>query len=977
MNFDLNEAPFDDLGDEDRCVYVEDSVDVEEVRHVDDFEDVVHVEDVEESEQSLPDDNENLDDGQFEPHLNSDSDANLNDEDFDLVDQFETKFQPGEPVPDPDTAYLLYCEYGRLKGFSVTRRNQDYFTGTKIWRFKEFVCSCNGKSDCKASDGRMPTYKKQVRRCSCKAKLRVSRKWEKEWKVSSFYTEHNHELFPTQQSYLLRSARNLSTYKKSLLEAMQSVGISIAKACRFMEKESGGPQNCGFTRKDAYNHINGLKMKTKVENGDAKCLVEYFTTKANTEPFFYWDFELDDEGRLLNFFFRDTRSSLDYEYFGDVLSVDSTYRTNKYKLVCVPFVGVNHHLNNVMYGMGFLSDETSRSYEWLLTTFWASMSCKEPEVIFTDQCQSLMNAVDIVFTTSSHRLCQWHINQNAPSHFGKLNGSSIFKKAWFHCMNGCDTAGEFEDAWKSMIDQYALGDHRWFNTMYGLKTRWSSAFTNHRFCAGLHATSRSEVTNKVLKSLCNASTSLHDFVLKFEEIQIEWRRKETEEDALCIGVPGLFVLNNELMKGAAKVLTRSVFRKIEQQAAYSMNVDLIKGPSRYDSDDLQFTVTSGFGGGKPRYIEFNRETHLCTCTCRLFETAGFLCSHIFKIYFLMNVKKIPNEYLLKRLSLAAKQRIITNVAADNVVDNDSALHVSGLAFANQVMRTTYELSEYAKVNSDKRGLILTRLASLCKEVYGSNDVQNGLPRDGSEVPKGDCSKGVENSSAGAQYELPKTRGSKVAEKASAGEKKQGLPERRGSKGVENASAVEQHELPKRGGSKAAENASAGEHHELPKRGGSKAAENASAGEQHAMPKRPGSMTVEKPLAREQPQLPKGGISFRNPKVAKTRGETNSTIIRHWDRSKSKGKKKVSNKKSGCKIGGSQKRKLHEAQAAPSDSNATPYESPSVSECWDTTFGWTRADAKRYIHISDNEDRINHTPEDDFQDLDLEFSLSRN
>ncbi|XP_057800126.1 protein FAR1-RELATED SEQUENCE 5-like [Salvia miltiorrhiza] len=676
-----------------------------------------------------------------------------------------------------------------------------------------------------------------------------------------------------------------------------------------MEKESGGPQNCGFTRKDAYNHINGLKMKTKVENGDATWLVQYFTTKANSEPFFYWDFQLDDDGHLMNFFFRDSRSSLDYEYFGDVLSVDSTYRTNKYKLVCVPFVGVNHHLKNVLFGLGFLSDETTRSYEWLLTTFWTSMSAKEPEVIFTDQCQSLMNAIDSVFLTSSHRLCQWHINQNAPSHFGKLNGSATFKRAWFHCMNGCDTETEFEEAWKAMIDEYGLGEHRWFNTMYRLKKRWSSAFTNHRFCAGLHATSRSEVTNKVLKTICSASTSLHDFVFKFDEIQIEWRRKESEEDALCIGMPGLYVDHNELMKNAAKVLTRSVFRKFEHEAKYSLNVDIIKGPSKYDSDDLEFIVSSGCVGGKQRHIQFNKESYLSTCTCRLFETAGYLCSHIFKIYYLMNVKNIPKQYLLKRFSRAAKERILTNVSSGIGVPNDSDLHVSSLAFVNHLMRMTYDLGEYAKLNCDKRGLIMTRLTSLCEEVYGSRNDHNGSPRDHQEVPKGD-----------------------------------------GSKGVQNASARECHELPKRAGSNGVENASAREQDELPKRVASKAAETNSASKQH--------------------ELPKGGVAFRNPKVAKTRGEKNSEIIRHWDRTKS------------CKIRGSRKRKFDQSQTAPSDSNAILYETPSLMQTWDSAFEWTQADARinptpdevyqaqlrRFMNIHDNEARINLIPSDNYQAL---------
>lgn len=51
--------------------------------------------------------------------------------------------------------------------------------------------------------------------------------------------------------------------------------------------------------------------------------------------------------------------------------------------------------------------------------------------------------------------------------------------------------------------------------MYALK--WATAFNNHRFSARLLATSRSEVTNAVLKKLGNSAISLYYFVLNNEK----------------------------------------------------------------------------------------------------------------------------------------------------------------------------------------------------------------------------------------------------------------------------------------------------------------------------------------------------------------------------------------------------------------------------------------------------------------------------
>ena len=55
----------------------------------------------------------------------------------------------------------------------------------------------------------------------------------------------------------------------------------------------------------------------------------------------------------------------DYVLFGDLVFFDTTYRTNKYDMICVLFVGMNHHSKNAMFGCGFLMNEKIRSFVWL------------------------------------------------------------------------------------------------------------------------------------------------------------------------------------------------------------------------------------------------------------------------------------------------------------------------------------------------------------------------------------------------------------------------------------------------------------------------------------------------------------------------------------------------------------------------------------------------------------------------------------
>lgn len=93
--------------------------------------------------------------------------------------------------------------------------------------------------------------------------------------------------------------------------------------------------------------------------------------KSNDEANLFWNVDADDDGKLINPFFRNSRCAIDYEEFCDVLPIDTTYRTNKYNSSCAPFVEINHNKNNVMFGFTFLSNETTSTFEWLFKTFFS------------------------------------------------------------------------------------------------------------------------------------------------------------------------------------------------------------------------------------------------------------------------------------------------------------------------------------------------------------------------------------------------------------------------------------------------------------------------------------------------------------------------------------------------------------------------------------------------------------------------------
>jgi hypothetical protein len=66
--------------------------------------------------------------------------------------------------------------------------------------------------------------------------------------------------------------------------------------------------------------------------------------KKHVNSTFCYDFKVDAQGRLMCVFWVDAMSRKNYNHFGDVVFLHSTYTTNHYNMIFVPFTGVNQQL---------------------------------------------------------------------------------------------------------------------------------------------------------------------------------------------------------------------------------------------------------------------------------------------------------------------------------------------------------------------------------------------------------------------------------------------------------------------------------------------------------------------------------------------------------------------------------------------------------------------------------------------------------
>ena len=102
-------------------------------------------------------------------------------------------------------------------------------------------------------------------------------------------------------------------------------------------------------------------------------------------PLFFFSFDADEENKVRNIFWSYGKSRIAYEHYGDVISFDTTYETNRYNLKFAPFVGINGHGDNLLFAGTVLSDETTETFIWLFNTFRICMRGKAPKSIITDQ----------------------------------------------------------------------------------------------------------------------------------------------------------------------------------------------------------------------------------------------------------------------------------------------------------------------------------------------------------------------------------------------------------------------------------------------------------------------------------------------------------------------------------------------------------------------------------------------------------------
>ncbi|XP_074288470.1 protein FAR1-RELATED SEQUENCE 5-like [Silene latifolia] len=349
------------------------------------------------------------------------------------VRNIATEFTPtiGQTFSTLDEGIQFYETYAIACGFEPRKSSTKRFRSSGDIRTKLIVCHREGFRDSKPTilpitgEEEEPMVKAsnpkktKVTRIGCKARIffrfiikEIDQVQVPFFVVDQFHAAHNHRLSPLKYREFQKKCRNLALQHKQTIVDNCKVNIGPTSNFRSVKEYVDGYENIGASLTEFKNF--GREIKCFIGLKDAQMFVDQLEHLHETQEGFYFAYDIDQNKCLFRVFLADAAARRNYALYGEAVTFDPTYSTNKYDMIFAPFTGVDHHKKSVTFGASLMSKENDQNFKWIFTKFLDCMGGKEPHCFFTDQCPAMKIAVPAAFTNAAHRYCMWHIMKKLP-----------------------------------------------------------------------------------------------------------------------------------------------------------------------------------------------------------------------------------------------------------------------------------------------------------------------------------------------------------------------------------------------------------------------------------------------------------------------------------------------------------------------------------------------------------------------------------
>lgn len=557
----------------------------------------------------------------------------------------------GMEFENENKAYEFYNNYAGMAGFSVRKGWLDKRVSDKTTRSRTLVCSREGfRQERKA--GNEAKRPRPETRIGCPARMKIKLIPNGRYRITKFIEEHNHQPAPPSSKHLLRSQRVTSEYQSGDAD-LTDEDLAVPRSS---VESIGTRHNILLLPPDYRTCLHSKRMKS-IQPGDAEALLKYLQSMQLQNTSFFYAVQLDEDDKLTNIFWADSKSLDDFNYFGDVVCLDTTYKFSVHCRPFVPFIGVNHHKQITIFGAAFLYDETAESFKWLFNTFGIAMHGKLPKTILTDDSVAISSALAIVWPETAHRLCVWQIYHSCMKHLNHVfQSTKTFAKDFSRCIYTFEDEDQFLLGWRSLLEKYDLRSNEWISKLFECRENWALAYGRQTFCADIKSSLQSENFSGELKKYLTPQHDLLSFFKNYEKVVSECRYAELQADFHASqSFPR--IPPSKMLRQAASMYTPAVFEMFRKEFDIFMDCMLYNSGEYGTITEYRISV-----GEQPKeyYVRLDSTDLSVACSCKKFEFMGIHCGHVVKVLDFRNVKELPERYFLRRWKRDAKADLEPN-----------------------------------------------------------------------------------------------------------------------------------------------------------------------------------------------------------------------------------------------------------------------------------------------------------------------------
>ncbi|GJX90662.1 FAR1-related sequence 9-like protein, partial [Tanacetum coccineum] len=468
----------------------------------------------------------------------------------------------------------VYRKYVSEAGFGVRLSCQKRLR-TGFVKQKYIVCNrercpndvCLNTLDPKKNDRLVRSSNFRI--CDCKARVVFDMVPNTtKYTLSTFDVGHNHELDRVEYKHLSKAKRKLTYAEQLFIIKAANTNIGTVRAYNLYIGLKGSSSLVHGTQTEIKNFTRGVNCF--IGDSDAQMLITRMEERQQYTKDFSFDYFVED-AELCGLFWADEVAKCNYKEFGDIVSFDATYKTNKYKMVFVLFTAIDHHRRSVTVGSGLLKKETAEAYGWLLRAFRKAF-VRAPNIVVTDQDGAMRLAVAAEFPESKHRLCMWHIIL-CPEFMMKLISKLNLVRSF--------------GIWNKLVVEFNLVNHKWLLKVYCIRSSWIPAFfVDSPLCGLMRTTSRSKSENSFFSYFTSSGSTLVKFMLCYESAMERQRymQEKLDQQSFDSFLSLLTPLPIELH--AAKVYTRRLFTRVQTEIVVGSWLCSIKAISSDEGCDV-------------------------------------------------------------------------------------------------------------------------------------------------------------------------------------------------------------------------------------------------------------------------------------------------------------------------------------------------------------------------------------------------------